>query len=74
MYLFVYVCLCAADITINQTLMDELTEEEKQEFVASNPHTSERNVFAYDPATRKVGPALGQNKFFDLFLKSYFMS
>jgi hypothetical protein len=53
-YVSLYVS-CVADITINQTLMDELTEEEKQEFVASNPHTSQRNVFTYDPATRKVG-------------------
>lgn len=43
-----------ADISINQALMDELTEEQKQEFVASNPHTASRNAFAYDPATRQV--------------------
>eukprot|EP00878_Enallax_costatus_P012481 GHUV01013034.1.p1 GENE.GHUV01013034.1~~GHUV01013034.1.p1 ORF type:complete len:258 (+),score=49.37 GHUV01013034.1:227-1000(+) len=44
----------AADIQINQALMDELTEEQKQEFVLSNPHTGSRNAFAYDPATRTV--------------------
>lgn len=44
----------AADININQTLMDELTEEQKQEFVNANPHTAERNAFKYDPSTRQV--------------------
>jgi len=44
----------AAEISINQALMDELTEEQKQEFVASNPHTEARNAFQYDPATRQV--------------------
>lgn len=44
----------AADITINQSLMDELTEEQKQEFVAANPHTETRNAFRYDPTTRQV--------------------
>jgi len=34
--------------------MEELTEEQKQEFVASNPHTALRNAFAYDPATQMV--------------------
>lgn len=43
-----------ADIEINQALMDELTEEQKQEFVNSNPHTATRNAFQYDPATRQV--------------------
>lgn len=44
----------AADIQINHALMDELTEEQKQEFVLSNPHTGSRNAFSYDPATRMV--------------------
>jgi DNA-directed RNA polymerase II subunit RPB3 len=44
-----------ADISINSALMDELTEEQKQEFVAANPHTESRNAFTYDPATRQVG-------------------
>lgn len=35
--------------------MDELTEEQKQEFVAANPHTETRNAFRYDPTTRQVG-------------------
>lgn len=43
-----------ADISINQALMDELTEEQKQDFVNSNPHTATRNAFKYDPATRQV--------------------
>lgn len=49
----------AADIQINQALMDELTEEQKQEFVLSNPHTSSRNAFTYDPATRTVSKGSG---------------
>lgn len=48
-----------ADITINQALMDELTEEQKQEFVNANPHTAERNAFKYDPSTRQVGGLAG---------------
>jgi hypothetical protein len=44
-----------ADISINQALMEELTEEQKQEFVNANPHTAERNAFKYDPSTRQVG-------------------
>lgn len=47
----------AADIKINQALMDELTEEEKQDFVQANPHTAARNAFKYDPATRTVSTA-----------------
>lgn len=43
-----------AEISINAALMDELTEEQKQEFAASNPHTAARNVFRYDPATRQA--------------------
>jgi DNA-directed RNA polymerase II subunit RPB3 len=43
-----------ADININQNLMEELTEEQKQEFVAANPHTALRNAFAYDPGTQMV--------------------
>jgi hypothetical protein len=31
-------------------------EEQKQEFVNSNPHTTTRNAFKYDPATRQVRP------------------
>ncbi|KAI8466343.1 MAG: DNA-directed RNA polymerase [Monoraphidium minutum] len=42
------------DIKINQALVDELTEEQKQELVASNPHTDERNAFKYDPITRQI--------------------
>jgi DNA-directed RNA polymerase II subunit RPB3 len=48
-----------AEISINHHLMDELTEEQKQEFVAANPHTGERNAFAYDPSTRQVSPTQG---------------
>jgi DNA-directed RNA polymerase II subunit RPB3 len=43
-----------AEISINHHLMDELTEEQKQEFVAANPHTEHRNAFRYDPTTRQV--------------------
>lgn len=52
----------AAEISINQALMDELTEEQKQEFVASNPHTEARNAFQYDPATRQVNRSTIKNK------------
>lgn len=44
----------AADIKLNQTLMDELDEAQRQEFVASNPHTTARNAFSYDPTTHRV--------------------
>lgn len=54
-----------ADISINSALMDELTEEQKQEFVAANPHTESRNAFTYDPATRQVSVADSEAYVFD---------
>jgi DNA-directed RNA polymerase II subunit RPB3 len=48
------------EITINQTLMDELTPEQKQQLVASNPHIKDkdgnmlRNAFKYDPFLNQV--------------------
>jgi hypothetical protein len=39
----------------SQNLVDELTEEQKRELVAANPHTEDRNAFKYDPVSRKVG-------------------
>jgi DNA-directed RNA polymerase alpha subunit len=49
----------AADIRLNQALMGELTEAQKQEFVASNPHVVSdasvmRNAFSYDPLTQQA--------------------
>lgn len=42
------------EIHINQSLMEDLTDEQKEEFVNSNPHTENRNAFGYDQTTRQV--------------------
>lgn len=48
------------EITINEGLMSLLTREQKQQLVESNPHTSSRNAFSYDPVTDKVGAEQAQ--------------
>ena len=54
---------CVPEITINQTMMDELTPEQKQQLVASNPHIKDkdgqmqRNPFKYDPFNNQVNAA-----------------
>ncbi len=50
------------DIHINQSLMDELSDEQKQEWVNSNPHTQNRNAFRYNPITRQVSWSVSQHE------------